>query len=292
MPALRRPVLLILCAVLLGAVEPIPVITGNTIVQDLAARIGGERFAVTCLIRPGLDPHAYQPVPDDLRRLARAKLVIINGLGFEGWFENLARESRFAGELVIATAGIETLTMSDDHGAGVPDPHPYNSIRQGVRYAENIRDALVAAEADDAPGIRERAAAVIDELRRTDAWATVRLAAIPRDRRTIITNHDALAYFARDYGFTIRAPNTALDDSQPTAKEIAAIVAFIRAHGVTGVFLEYGRNPKLIDQIAAEAGVTVGAELHLDGVGPPGSPAATYVGMFRANVEAVLAALR
>lgn len=284
---------LAICSVL-SASESIPVIAGSSIVQDLAARIGGERFVVTGLVGPGISPHAYQPVPDDVRRLAAARLVVINGLGFEGWFEQLAAEARFDGTVVVATAGIQTLDTPgcDGHAHAAIDPHPYNSIRQGVRYAENIRDALLAADPQGADGIRARAAAVIEELRRTDAWATTELAAIPRGQRKIITDHDALAYFARDYGFEILALGTALENSQPSARQIAELVGFIRKQGVKGVFLEQGRNPKLIEQLAAEAGVRVGAALHLDGLGAPGTPAGSYVGMFRANVEAILAALR
>lgn len=298
MPVLRST-LCLLFAALAWAADPVPVIAGSTIVHDLAARIGGERFAVTCLVRPGISPHGYQPVPEDVRRLAAARLVVINGLGFEGWFENLAAEARFAGTVVVATAGIQTLNAAacdahdhEGHDHGPADPHPYNSIRQGVRYAENIRDALLAADPDGAEGIRVRAAAVIDELRRTDAWATAELAAIPRGQRKLIVNHDALAYFAKDYGFEVLAMGTALENSQPSASRIAELAAFIRKQGVKGVFLEQGKNPKLIEQLAAEAGVKVGAALHLDGVGAPGTPAGTYVGMFRANVEAILAALR
>ncbi len=295
---LRTALLMVLFA-LVAAGEPIPVITGNTIVHDLATRIGGDRFVVTCLLKPGVDPHAYQPVPDDIRRLAAAKIVIINGLGFEGWFENLAKEARFSGTLVVATTGITPLNMSeactgghDHHQHDVVDPHAYNSLRQGVRYAENIRDALIAADPAGADGLRSRAAAVIDELRRVDGWATAELAAIPKAQRTIVTNHGALAYFAKDYGFTIRSPNTALEDSQPSAKQIAELVAFIREQGVKGVFLEYGKNPKLIEQIAAESGVRVGTELYLDGVGPLDGATGTYIGVFKTNVQAILSALR
>ena len=296
--------LLILCALAFAAAaaEPIPVITGNTIVHDLTSRIGGERFVVTCLLKPGVDPHAYQPVPDDVRRLAAARVVIINGLGFEGWFEHLAKEASFSGTLVMATAGIEPLRMTEAcagghghdhaHDHDVPDPHAYNSVRQGVRYAENIRDALATADPAGAEAIRQRAALIIDELRRLDGWAITRLAAIPKGQRKIITNHAALGYFAKDYGFEVLAPNSALEDSQPSAQEMAGIITFIRAQGVKGVFLEHGKNPKLIEQIAAEAGVRVGAELFLDGVGPLDGPAATYVGMFRGNVEAIVAALQ
>jgi zinc/manganese transport system substrate-binding protein len=277
--------------------DPILVVTGNTVVQDLAVRIGGSRIAATCLLRPGVDPHAYQPVPEDVRRLAAARLVIINGLGFEGWFESLAREARFSGAVVVASAGITPLRMAGDGGHGhdhpaVDDPHAYNSIRHGVRYAENIRDALIAMDPEGAAGHRQRAEALIVELRQADAWATVQFAVIPKAQRTIITNHDALAYFAADYGFQVLSPDTALEDSQPGAQQIAALSTFIRAHGVRGVFLEFGKNPKLIEQIAAESGARIGAPLMLDGAGSIAEPELGYVGMFRANVRSIVEALR
>ena len=281
------------------AADPMLIVTGNTIVHDLTLRIGGDRISASCLLQPGMDPHMYQPVPEDVKKLAAAKLVIINGLGFEGWFEGLAKEAKFAGPVIVATAGIATVPSlcrahghDHHHHHDVPDPHPWNSIRQGVRYAENIRDALAAADPAGAEAIRARAAAVIDELRRTDAWATAELAAIPKGQRKIVTNHDALAYFAKDYGFEVLSPNTALEDSQPSAKQVADMVACIRTQGVKGVFFAYGKNPKLIEQIAAEAGVRVGPGLYLDGVGPLDGPAGTYVGMFRHNVQAIVATLR
>lgn len=298
MPPMRALHLLLLVICCWGA-DPIQVVTGNTVVHDLATRIGGERIAATCLLRPGVDPHAYQPVPEDVRNLAAARLVVINGLGFEGWFEGLAKEAGFVGTVVVASAGIRPLEMAhDDHGhdhhghdhahGAVADPHAYNSIRHGVRYAENIRDALIAADPSGADGYHARTASLVAELRQADAWATVQLAAIPKAQRRIVTNHDALAYFAADYGFQVLSPHTALEDSQPGAQRIAALAAFIRAQGVKGVFLESGRNPKLIEQIAAEAGVRVGAHLHLDGAGT----GLDYIGSFRANVTAIVEALR
>lgn len=299
-------VFLLLAGGIARAVEPIPVVTGNTIVHDLTVRIGGDRVAASCLLPPGQDPHLYQPVPADVQRLAVARLFIINGLGFEGWFEGLAREARFAGTVVVATAGLVPLPMRGEepghegHGHGpvggaggqVDDPHAYNAIIHGVRYAENIRDALTAADPEGAEAYRSRAAAVIEELRAADAWARKEFAAIPKGQRKIITNHDALQYFAREYGFEILAPNTALEDSQPSAQDLAALVQFIRSNRAKGVFLEFGKNRKAVEQVAREAGVQVGAELYLDGVGPAGGPAATYVGMFRSNVQAILGALR
>ena len=291
-----RCILTLLLAFLIPLIaeEKPNIVTANTIVHDLAQRIGGDRFRVTCLLQPGIDPHLYQPVPSDVQRLAQARLVIINGLGFEGWFDGLAREAAFTGPVVVATAGITPRMMGDhDHpGVEVPDPHPFNAIIHGVTYAENIRDALVAQDAAGAEGIRQRAAQVIGELRDLDAWARQSFAVIPRERRVIVTHHDALDYFAQAYGFRIAAPMTALEDGEPGARQVADLVTFIRGTGATGIFLEYGKHPGLVTQIAREAGVRVGGGLYLDGLGPDGSPASTYPGMFRANVETILAALR
>ena len=300
-----RSLLLALMAAFAVASEPLQVVTGNTIVHDLAARIGGDRIAATCLLQPGVDPHTYQPVPEDMRRLAVARVIIINGLGFEGWFEGLVKEAKATGTVVVASTGLVPLKMKNDehehagHGHDskggdglVDDPHAYASIANGVRYAENIRDGLIAADPAGTESYRSRAVAVIDELRATDAWAKKEFTRIPKAQRKIITNHDALQYFAKEYGFEILAPNTALEYSQPSAQDIAALVQFIRTNSVKGVFLEFGKNQKVVEQVAKEAGVQIGTELYLDGVGPAGGPAATYVGMFRTNVESIVNGLR
>ncbi len=290
-----------------GAADPqvasqLKVVTGNTIVQDIVRHIGGDLVTSTCLLQAGVDPHSYQPVPEDVKRLSTAQLVIINGLGFEGWFAGLAKESGFKGTLLIATAGIEPLKMDaeedghgNDHGHAhgkVDDPHAFNSIASGVRYAENIRDALIATDSAHADTYRTNSVAYITELRKTDAWAKKEFAALTRAQRKLITNHDALQYFAKEYGFEILAPNTALEDSEPSAKDVAELVTFIRAQQVKGVFLEFGKNDKVIRQISTEAAVTIGNALYLDGVGPADSPANTYVGMFRSNVTNIVNCLK
>ena len=129
-------------------------------------------------------------------------------------------------------------------------------------------------------------------MRQADAEAKKAFAALPRSQRKLVTNHDALQYFAKEYGFEILAPNTALEDSEPSAKAIAELVTFIRHQQVKGVFLEFGKNEKVMRQISAEAQVVIGHELYLDGVGPLGTPAGTYIGMFQFNVASILAALK
>ena len=259
-----RPLITFAMIMTLAVITPLPmhaadakiaVVTGNTIVQDIAVHIGGTRIHATCLLQPGIDPHSYQPVPEDVKRLAAAQVVIINGLGFEGWFEGLAKEAGFKGAIVVATKGIAPLTMESEddshhghehgHGHGhekVDDPHAFNSIVNGVRYAENIRDALIAADATGADAYRSAASAYITELRKADAAAKMQFSTLTKAQRKLITNHDALQYFAKEYGFEILAPNTALEDSQPSAKELAEVIDFIKRQGVKGVFLEFGKN--------------------------------------------------
>ena len=285
---------LLACA---NAVEPIPVACGSSVVHDLVRRIGGERVAAQILAPYGCDPHTFQPTPAEARTLAAARLVVVNGLGFEGWFEGLLVESRSRATVVEAARGVAVLTMDPcghghDHGAGVPDPHAFNAPAQVVRYAENIRDGLAALDPEGRADYEARAAAVVASLRELDAWTKRQVAAIPRQRRILVTNHEALNYFCRDYGFTVKAPLTALDNAETSPQELAAIVAFIKDSGVKAVFLEYGKNRKLLDQIANASGAVVGGQLYVDGIPDPATGILGYEAAIRHNVTTIMDALR
>ncbi len=291
-----------------AAAEPLPIVAGSTVVADLTRQIGGAHVSVHSLVAPGIDPHTYQPTPDDAKRLATAKLVVLNGLGFEGWAEGLLKESHYAGTVVEAAKGVDLLQMDAEeeaeaeadahpghahvHGEKVTDPHAFNDPLNGVKYAENIRDALTALDAANSAEYQKNAAKVVAELRQIDAWAKKEFAVLPPEARKLVTNHDAMQYFAKQYGFAISAPQTALEDSTPSAKELAELVTFIKAQKVKGVFLEAGKDPKLIEQIAREAGVKLGADLWLDGLNTPGTEQATYQGMLKSNINAIVAALK
>jgi zinc/manganese transport system substrate-binding protein len=290
--------LCILCAHLHGADEPAPhrlrVVAATTVIADLVRRIGGDHVDCHCLVAPGVDPHTFQPAPDDRKTLAEAELVVINGLGFEGWFDALLKESASSAPVAVASSGVAALTMSDDdhRGSTIPDPHAFNDPNNGVIYAENIRDALAKADPRDADDYRAWADHVIASLRLLDGWIKRQVAQLPASRRILVTDHDAMQYFAKAYGFTVVAPGSAIEDAQPGAGRCAAIVALIRAQNVHGVFFEAGKNPKVLSQIAAETGAVIGDDLYLDGVGPPGTLANSYEGMFLANVRAIIRTLQ
>jgi zinc/manganese transport system substrate-binding protein len=286
----------------------LPVVTGTTVVHDLVARIGAERVQARCLVKAGIDPHTYRPTADDARRLADARLVIINGLGFEGWFSAILKDSGSKATVVEASKGVEPIVIADhghdhdakkpegghdhDHDHGGVDPHAWHDVGNVRIYARNISAALVAADPAGAEGFKARAAAIDTLLKELDGWVRKEIATIPAARRVLITNHDALGYFCRAYGFEVKAPLTSFEDAEPDAKAIAALVDFIRAEKVRAVFIEYAKNPKLVERIASEAGVKVGGELHLDGLPDPATGMTSYEAVVRHNVATIVNALK
>jgi zinc/manganese transport system substrate-binding protein len=294
------------CALSLGlaiAAEPLPVACGTSVVHDLTVRIGGDRVQAEVLAPYGGDPHTFQPTPVQAKALASAKVIVINGLGFEGWFDGLLTESQSTALVIDAAKGIDILMMDGDHACGahghdhghdheVPDPHAFNSPVEVVRFAENIRDGLISADPAGKAGYEERSAAVVASLRELDGWIKKQVAVIPQPKRVLVTNHDALGYFCRAYGFTVKAPLNGLENAETSPKELAAIIAFIKSEGVKGVFLEYAANDKLIAQIAKESGAKVGGELFIDGIPDPASGIIGYEATIRHNVTTIVDALR
>lgn len=288
------------CLCRLPAAE-LAVVTGTTVVHDLVVRIGGERVQAHCLVKAGVDPHTYRPTPDDARRLADARLIVVNGLGFEGWFTALLKESGSRAPVLEASKGVEPIVLAGhdahdgtahDHDHGGVDPHAWHDVANVRLYARTIRDGLTAADPAGAATFQARAAAVDTLLAELDRWVRREIGAIPAARRVLVTNHDALGYFCRAYGFEVKAPLTSFEDAEPDAKALAGLVDFIRTEKVRTVFLESAKNPKLVERIASEAGVAVGGTLYLDGMPDPVSGLASYEAVMRHNVAAIVNGLR
>lgn len=287
------------CLCRLPAAE-LAVVTGTTVVHDLVVRIGGERVQAHCLVKAGVDPHTYRPTPDDARRLADARLIVVNGLGFEGWFTGLLKESGSRATVVEASRGVEPIAIGGhdckghdhDHDHGTTDPHAWHDVANVRLYARTIRDGLTAADPAGAATFQARAAAVDTLLAELDRWVRKEIGAIPAARRVLVTNHDALGYFCRAYGFEVKAPLTSFEDAEPDAKTLAALVDFIRTEKVRTVFLESAKNPKLVERIASEAGVVVGGTLYLDGMPDPATGLTSYESVVRHNITAIVNGLK
>ncbi|MBW8782783.1 MAG: zinc ABC transporter substrate-binding protein [Verrucomicrobia bacterium] len=292
MPVLR--LFLFFLSAGLAVAQPL-VLTTNTILDDLVRRVGDSDVRVLCLIEPGVDPHAYEPKPADIRLMAKADIVVVNGLGLETWLGKLIANSGFHGVLVTASEGLSPLPAATDEATSAnrrPDPHAWQDVRNVIRYVDNIRAALVKQSPEHAADFNARAAAFTRELEALQAYAVAQFATLPEAHRKLVTSHDALGYLARGYGLTIVPISGLSPDQEPDARQLARIITFIRRQHVPAVFIESTSNPKIPELIAREAGVAVAPSLYTDSLAAPGSPEASYPGMFRHNVDTIVRALR
>ncbi|MCF4164090.1 metal ABC transporter substrate-binding protein [Zavarzinia compransoris] len=314
--------------------EPLKVVASFSILGDMVANVGGDRIALTTLVGPDGDAHVFQPSPRDAKAVAAADLVIVNGLGFEGWMERLAESAGYDGQVAVASTGVtprkmdegeeheehagedhdhdhdgEEMHADDDHEHdgeeheehaeaehghhhhGDIDPHAWQSIGNAVIYVDNITAALIAADPADAAVYRANADAYKAKLTALDAKVKGAIAALPPERRKIITSHDAFGYFADAYGLEVLAPQGVSTESEASAKGVAELIEQIKAAKAPAVFLENVTDPRLIKQIADETGARIGGTLYSDALSDASGPASTYIAMFEHNLAALAEAL-
>jgi zinc/manganese transport system substrate-binding protein len=290
--------------------DKLPVVASFSILGDMVEEIGGDRVAVSTLVGPDGDAHVFQPSPADARALAAARVLVVNGLGFEGWINRLVRAAGFGGLTITASDGVTPRMMEGDDAAGhrgrhghgkdggaptgvarpstVADPHAWQSLRQGRLYAANIARGLAAADPAGAAAYERNFAAYAARIDALEADVRARIDAIAPGKRKVITSHDAFGYFGAAYGVTFIAAVGISTDAEPSAADVARIVRQIRQQKVRAVFVENMTDPRLIQQIAKEAGGVAGGTLYADALSPKGSPADSYLGMFDANVKALV----
>lgn len=280
--------------------DPLKVVASFTILGDMAGRIGGDGVAVTTLVGPDGDAHVYEPTPADARALAGADLVIVNGLGFEGWMDRLVQASGYKGPVVVATAGIDPLAGAEEEGHGHShdhghhhgtDPHAWQSVANAKVYAGNIAGGLAAAAPAQAEAFRSGLASYRAELDALEAEIEATLAPIPRERRIIVTAHDAFGYYAQAYGVTFLAPVGISTEAEPSAGAIARLIRQMKAENVRAVFVESIADPRMLDRIAAETGARIGGRVYSDALSGPDGPAPSYAAMMRHNTRAFATAL-
>jgi len=297
-PLARRRLLQCLLGATLAVVCPLatpasdrPVVVATfSILGDLAARIGGNQIELHVLVGPDSDGHMYQPTPADSRLLGTAALVITNGLGFEGWMQRLVTASGYAGVVVAASTGIDPLYS----GAGrerEPDPHAWQSLGNIRLYIANIVAGLTAIAPADASIFSTNAAAFLNEIDRLENEIHATVAVLPEEHRTVVTSHDAFAYFGAAYGFTFIAPVGINTDSEASAGDIAALIRQIRTERIAAVFIENITDPRQLDRISAETGAHRGGTLYSDALSAAGGPAGTYLDMMRHNIQTLVRAL-
>ena len=270
----------------LHAQEKINVVASFSILGDFAKNVGGDRVNVTTLVGPNSDVHVYTPAPVDAKKIADAKLVIINGLGLEGWLPRLVQSSGSKAAIVTATNGIAPRKLGSD-----ADPHAWQSVVNAKIYAANIRDALIAADPAGALAYRANADAYLAKLDALDREVRDAVAQIAEARRKVISTHDAFGYFATAYGIAFIAPQGVSTESEPSARDIAGIITQIKTGKIPAVFLENISDPRLMRRISAETGARIGGTLVSDSLTSENGEAPTYIDMVRHNIKALTSAL-
>lgn len=303
------PSLLILTVLMLSACQPSnPTPTGaptilaiEPFLADLVRNVAGDRLAVDSLIPSGLDPHAFEPTPQDVVRLSSAPIIVMNGAGLETWLEPLLKNLSSGQQVITASAGLTPRTpqpgefpAGEQAAAAEIDPHFWLNPLNVIRYVENIRDGLIQADPAGKDTYSANAAAYIEQLKALDAEIQTQVEQIPPARRLLVTNHESFGYFADRYGFKIIGAiiPSVTTGSSPSARELAALVDAIRASEAPAIFLETGSNPNLADQIAAETGVKVVTDLYTHSFSALDGPASTYLDMMRYNANRIVEALK
>jgi len=268
------------------AEDRLKVVASFSILGDFVKNVGGDRVEVATLVGPNGDVHVYSPAPADAKKIADARLVVINGLGLEGWLPRLVQSSGSKAAIVTASDGIVPLKSGS-----ATDPHAWQSVVNAKIYVANIRDALVAADPGDARAFRANADSYLAKLDQLDRDVRKAMAEIPPARRKVISTHGAFGYFAAAYGMEFIAPLGVSTDSEPSARDIADIISQIRVAKIPAVFVENISDPRLIQRISAETGAGIGGMLYSDSLTGEKGDAPTYIDMVRHNIKALNHAL-
>ncbi len=283
------------------AQEKLPVVASFSILGDFTRQVGGDRVSVTTLVGPDGDAHVYSPTPADAKAMAAARLVLVNGLHFEGWLPRLVKSSGTKATMATATKGITPLEAGDDHDEkgkgghahahGHDDPHAWQSVANAKIYVANIRDALSAADPAGKASYDANATAYLAELDKLEGEVKAAVARIPAQRRKAIATHDAFSYFVKAYGIAFVAPQGVSTEAEASARDVARIIRQVKAQKIPAVFLENVTNPRLVEQIARESGAKVGGRLYSDALSAESEPAGTYIRMMKHNISEIEKAL-
>ena len=273
------------------AAEKLKAVASFSILADLVKQVGGDHVDVAAIVGPDGDAHVFQPSPQDAKAVADADIVVVNGLGLEGWMARLIQPSGTKAPVVVASKGVKPL-QGEGEDKGKADPHAWQSIANAKIYVTNIRDGLVAIDPADKADFEANAMDYLAKLDQLETQVKAAIASIPAKNRKIITTHDAFGYFGRAYGMTFIAPQGVSTETEPSAKDVAKIIRQVKAQRVPAVFLENISDDRLMQQIARESGAKIGEKLYSDALSKPGAGAATYIEMMRNNVAAFTKALR
>jgi len=273
-----------------GAPPKIKILTTFSILKDFAQQIGKDRVTVDTLVPPNGDPHVYEPKPSDVKKITSANLILMNGLGFEGWMERLIAAAQHKGISTVCTEHIHPRLVLED--TLVRDPHAWHSVSNAKIYIRNIANALIKIDPKNESYYEENTRKYLEELTNLDESIRRSVDKVALQKRKIITAHDAFGYFGNSYGIQFLSPQGVSTESEPSIRSIIGLIKQIKKLGIKTIFVENISDPKIIHQISRETSAKIGGTLYSDGLSEDGEAASTYIKMIRHNFDLLLTAMR
>ena len=264
----------------------IRVVTSFSILEDLVKELGGQYVNVVNLVNRNSDAHTYQPKPSDAVAIAKADLVIFNGLGFEGWIPRLIKNSGYKNKQIIASKGVDAIKNGKE-----TDPHAWQSFHNIRLYVQNISQMLIQLRPQYSEVLTKRQQKYLDSLNDLEINLKEQLVKIPVSKRIVVTSHDAFGYLGREFKIQFLAPLGLSLEVEASAEDVATIIDQIREQNVKALFVENINNPRLLELISAETNVAIGGRLYSDALSEVKGPAGTYLKMMRHNIESLITVL-
>ena len=284
-----------------NAAETLKIASFSTVLTEVVQKVGANHVNVAGLIKPGQDPHEYQPTPSDLTQAADAKLILLSGKHLEHYLDKVQQATGAKAESLAVGDDLPTLKMKADpdepqakaeadQNGMIDDPHWWNSVANVEKATIIVRDALIKLDPDDRADYEKNARGYLAKLEALDSWAKRQVAELPRDKRKLVTSHDAFQYLAKDYGFKIYAIEGVSTETEPSNRHVAELIDDIKSQQVKAIFLESSLNPKVSREITRETGAKIGGTLYADGLGA--GDGMTYEGMVRHNISTIVDSLK
>ncbi len=270
----------------LAVPEKMKVIATTSIIGDIVKNVGGDLVELTVLVGPNGDSHEFEPTPADAVSLSKADIIFENGLFLEHWLDKLVESSASKAKRVVVTHGIKVRVMEENPKE--IDPHAWQDVGNAIIYTGNVCDALKTTDPANERIYQANAKQYMKQLEELEVWVKDQVKTISENKRQLVTNHDALGYFAKAYGFEIigaAIPSATTEAADPSALQTVQLLNIIRKNNVHAIFSESMANAKLVQTLAKEAGAVVAPELYTDALGDKGSEGETYIKMIRHNVE-------
>lgn len=274
------------------------IVATTSIVADAVRNVGGEHARVESLMGPGIDPHLYRATESDVNRLSRADVIFYNGLFLEARMTTIFEQmGRSRPVIAVGDAISPDQLLANPDYENQPDPHIWMDVKLWMQVVEKIRDELIRLDPENEAAYRANAAAYLQELEELEAHVQETIAALPRERRILVTAHDAFSYFGRGYDFDVHAPQGISTESEAGVEDIRETIDLVVERQAPAIFVETSVPPNVVEAVVAGArsrghDLIIGGELYSDALGPAGTPAGTYIGMIRHNVDTIVQALQ